>query len=198
MRRDWTVPDDRSERKEAAMRKPWVTAAALVTAMLIGGATVGAFAALRGGTVNRLAGGAVTKVAIANSNARTSLTNTVGWVNLPGASVVLKVPTGRRAIFIATFSANTRCSSGGFAADECDLRIMVDANQMSPGPVAPNDGAAFDSHGLSGDDYLEMHAIQRARSVAAGRHVVQVQVRAGPTEFQLDAWQLTVESAAAA
>jgi hypothetical protein len=180
------------------MKKPWMTAVALVAAILIGGATVAAFGALRAPTITRLSGGAIGRVAIAQGNGVQTFTTTGGWSNLPGASVVLKVPSGRRAILIATFSANTRCAVGGFPGDECDLRILVDAAQMGPGPVVANDGAAFDSHGFTGDDHLEMHAIQRARLVGPGRHIVQVQVQAFSTEFQLDAWQLTVESAAAA
>lgn len=182
------------------MRKRWTMLVTLAIAFALGGVTVGAIAVLRATPViTRLGAGPVTKVALAQSNDVQTITNTNDqWVKLTGAAVNLKVPNGQHAVLIATFSANTKCSSiNGFTFDECDLRIMVDGAQMGPGPVGPNDGAAFDSQG-AGDDYLEMHAVQRARLVGPGRHTVQVEVRAASTPFQLDAWQLTVESAQAA
>jgi hypothetical protein len=178
------------------MQGRWKILVVAALAFALAGAAVAAVAVNRQphGLVTRAAAGAITKVAVAQSNDASTITSTSAWTNLPGAKVAIKVLPKQRALFLATFSASERCSGSGFAADECDLRIVVDGHEMSPGPVGPNNGGAFDSHPLTGDDYLEMHAIQRSKLVGPGLHTVQVQVQAGTTPFLLDSWLLSVLS----
>ena len=180
------------------MQGRWKMVVIVVVAFALGGAAVAAVAANRTphGLVTRTAAGGVTKVAVAQSKDASTFASTSGlWKNFTGAKVTIKVPPKQKALFLATFSGETICNdSGGFVADECDLRIVVDGNEMSPGPVSPNNGAAFDSHG-AGNDYREMHAIQRSRVVGPGTHTVQVQVKVGSTGFTVQAWLLSVISA---
>jgi hypothetical protein len=173
----------------------WKLAALITAAFLAGALTIVAAVALSTPPgVSRVNAGAVKKVAVARGS-DTATTTSDTWVNLPGAAVNIKVPSGQKALLIATFSGESICS-GGVVADECDVRIMFGTKQGKPGPAAPNSGAAFDSVGTSGADYREMHAIQRSLGpLGPGTYTVKVQWQTCcGTTFTLDDWHLTVES----
>jgi hypothetical protein len=169
----------------------WKVTSLVLAAFLVGFLVSSAVAG--GGSTTKVAGGANTKVALARGSAAFSTTSDT-WTNLTGASVTIRVPQGQRAILLATFSGESICN-GGVVGDECDVRILFNGNQGQPGPAAPNSGAAFDSEG-SGDDYREMHAMQRSRGpVVGGIYTVRVQVETCcGTTFTLDDWHLTVQS----
>ncbi len=169
----------------------WKVISLALVAFLVGMLVTTALAG--GGTTTKLSGQANQRVALARGSAQFSTLSTT-WTNLPTASVSIRIPAGQRAILLATFSGESICS-GGFVGDECDVRILFNGSQGQPGPAAPNSGAAFDSEG-SGDDYREMHAMQRSKGpLGPGLYAVRVQVQTCcGTTFTLDDWHLTVES----
>ena len=175
-------------------KRRWKLLIVLVAAFAAGILTVvGALALATPPGVTRVSGGSNAKVAIARGSAQATTTNDT-WGNLPGASVNIKVPSGQKAILLATFSGESICS-GGAVADECDIRIMFGSKEGKPGPAAPNSGAAFDSN-FTGADYREMHAIQRSLGpLGPGTYTVKVQWETCcGTTFTLDDWHLTVQS----
>ena len=176
---------------KARWKLPMVLGAALAAGALI---TITAVALTTPAGVTRVGGGANSKVAIARGS-NTVSTVSASWVNLPGAAVNIKIPSGQSAVLLATFSGESVCA-GGVVADECDIRIMFGSKEGKPGPAAPNSGAAFDSVGTSGADYREMHAIQRSLGpLHAGTYTVKVQWQTCcGTTFTLDDWHLTVQS----
>ena len=169
----------------------WKIVSLALTAFLVGMLVTTALAGGSGTT--KLAGRAHQRVALARGSSAFATTNDT-WTSVPGAVVSIRIPAGQRAILLATFSGESLCN-GGFVGDECDVRILFNGSQGQPGPAAPNSGAAFDSEG-SGDDYREMHAMQRSKGpFGPGLYTVRVQVdTCCGTTFTLDDWHLTVES----
>jgi hypothetical protein len=165
---------------------------AVVTAAFAAGVLAASVVWAAGG-VTKVSGGAITNVAIARGSTSAATTST-SWVNIPNASVTITVPAGHRAILLATLSGESICQ-GGSVADECDVRIMAGTKQFLPGPAAPNSGAAFDSVGTSGNDYREIHSVQRSLGpLSAGKYTVRVQWETCcGTTFTLSDWNLTVE-----
>jgi len=146
-----------------------------------------------GGGTTKVSAGANSRITVARGSAAFATTADT-WTNLPGASVQIRIPAGQRGLLLATFSGESICN-GGFVGDECDVRILFNGSQGQPGPAGPNSGAAFDSEG-SGDDYREMHAMQRSKGpLPPSLYTVRVQVETccGST-FTLDDWHLTVQS----
>jgi hypothetical protein len=176
-------------------RSHWKLAGVITAAFVAGVLTIVAAGALSTPAgVTRVSGGSNSKIAIARGSNAASTTSD-SWVNLPGAAVNIKVKSGQRAILLATLSGESMCS-GGAVADECDVRIMFGTKQGKPGPAGPNAGAAFDSVGLSGNDYREMHSVQRSLGpLGPGTYTVKVQWQTCcGTTFTLDDWTLTVQS----
>ena len=169
----------------------WKVISLALAAFLVGMLVTTAIAG--GGGTTKLSGGTNSKVALARGSAAFATTSD-SWTNLTGASVSIRIPAGQRAILLATFSGESLCN-GGFVGDECDVRVLFNGSQGQPGPAAPNSGAAFDSEG-SGDDYREMHSMQRSKGpFGPGLYTVRVQVETCcGTTFTLDDWHLTVQS----
>jgi hypothetical protein len=130
----------------------------------------------------------------------TSPTNTEStsssYVNVAGMTTKITVPTGKKALLVSRFSAETACE--GTNGAECSIRILVDGHEAAPAtdklfafstvdPAAP---ATF---------MLQSNSMDRASEVGSGQHTVQVQEAvtddSGNTIFWLGERSLTVESA---
>jgi hypothetical protein len=150
------------------------------------------------GLTNGASGGAITQVKVV-SNTSSQTTTSTTFVNVPGASVRVKVPHGQRALILARFSAETNCS-GGSVGNWCAARIMIGSAEGSPasgGDFALDSVDSADVAGcLPGDCGWEGHSMDRSRGpLGPGTYVVKVQwavVGSGST-FRLDDSSLTVE-----
>lgn len=113
------------------------------------------------------------------------------FVDVPGATTVVTVRSGTRAMIGARFSAESQC---GGTAGWCSVRIVLvrpDGSLLELNPQS-NADFAFDSAG----DLWESHAIERTTPfLAAGNYRVKVQAGtvAGSTSIRLDDWTLAVE-----
>jgi len=114
-------------------------------------------------------------------------TTSTSFTDLTSTSI--DIPSGSTATVVATFSAESACSGGGF----CSVRILIDGNEMNP-----NTGTdfAFDSsdNNTETSSSWESHAIVRSRDgIASGSHTVAVQYKAGAgSAFRLDDWGLSI------
>lgn len=121
-------------------------------------------------------------------------TSSTAYVNLPGATTTIGVPTGEAAVLVARFTAESQCS-GGAAGNWCSVRVLIDGVEANP---AAGLDFAFDSvSAAAAQDFWESNAMDRSRTVGAGTHSVVVQwaVTNAATVFRLDDWSLTVERA---
>ncbi|TMJ97134.1 MAG: hypothetical protein E6G67_03405 [Actinobacteria bacterium] len=152
-------------------------------------AAAGALAAGLPG-VTGAGGGAVTAVRIVR-NTTSQSTSSTSYANLPGATLLITAPRGQRALILARFSAESRCT-GGSSGDPCTVRILVDG--VEAGPASGTDFAFDSSEGMVIDDLAESHSMDRSMAVGTGKHRVTVQWAVGGTPtFTLDDWSLTVE-----
>jgi hypothetical protein len=143
-------------------------------------------------------GGPVEEVkAVTETNA--SVTNSTSFVDVPGASTFVTVPSGTTGIIFARFSGESSCSGG---TGYCSVRIVV--QEWSPTGVPmemePASGLdfAFDSTdgGQETSSSWESHSMDRVLNVAPGKtYLVQAQraTSQSATSFRLDDWSLTVE-----
>jgi hypothetical protein len=131
-----------------------------------------------------------TKVVAVRDQFQTSSTT---FVDLPGASATVTVPSGQSSLVIASFTAETEYALTG-GTGYCTVRILVGG--IEGNPAAGND-FWFDAFGSTGTtDRSEGHAMTRSRGpLGPGTYPVQVQVAvtAGNTSFILDDWHLTVQ-----
>jgi hypothetical protein len=124
------------------------------------------------------------------TGANATATSSTTFVELPGASASVTVPTGATATLFVSFSAESLCTG---PSGYCPVRVLVDGNEAAP--VVGND-FAFDSTdmGTETTQSWESHAIERVvTGLAAGSHTVTVQyaVTAATTTLRLDDWGLT-------
>ncbi|MBI1886596.1 MAG: hypothetical protein HYS09_09845 [Chloroflexi bacterium] len=139
-------------------------------------------------------GGAITAVKVVReTDAQT--TSSATFVDLPGASTTITVPSGEKALILARFSAESDCY-GGAANDWCSVRILIGGSEAAP---ASGTDFAFDSNedgGAASQGNWESHSMDRSRgALGEGTYTVKVQwmtVDTGVT-FRLDDWSLTVE-----
>jgi hypothetical protein len=167
--------------------KRWhVAVAASVGAVL---ATAGIAVAVVAG-VTGSSGGSITAVKVVRGADATTTTST-SYVNLPGASTTIHVPSGQHALILARFSAESRCS-GGSAGQYCTVKILIGGSSGKP---ATGSDFAFDSDSGAGNDWWESHSMDRSRVLGPGTWTVRVQyaVTVATTTFRLDDWSLTVE-----
>jgi hypothetical protein len=114
--------------------------------------------------------------------------------NLVGGSAAVRVPAGQKALLLVRFSAATACYGGiSGGSNACYVRALIDGSPIAPGEVS------FDNNNtnLESTQY-EAHSMEWARTVGAGPHTVQIQVRTDDSacclvEFDLNPWTLTVE-----
>ena len=112
------------------------------------------------------------------------------WTNLPGATAKIKVPNGQRALILASFTAETTCSS--FAPDECTARIMVDDRQARP--ASGRDFHIDTNYAGETDESQKAHAFDRSLEVGPGTYTVKVQGAAmGGTALRIDDFSFVVQ-----
>src|SRR3954470_11006287 len=75
--------------------------------------------------VTRTRAGPVNAVSVARGDTAT-VTSSLTAVDLPGASVGIVVPAGKRALLVARFTAESQCSpaAGVTGADWCNVQIV--------------------------------------------------------------------------
>ena len=149
-------------------RRLLVIVAAVLTVALGSSAVVFAAATSK-------SGGKVTAVKTVTATGYPSTDTQSGYVDVPGASVSMAVPSNTRALLLITFSGESRCHRGP-NHDYCYVRVLVNGNEAQPG------GVVFDS----GEDAAnsveafnwETNSMQFVYGpVAAGTHTVKVQFR---------------------
>jgi hypothetical protein len=115
--------------------------------------------------------------------------NSTSLVPIPGATVRLKVPSGRKGLVVATFNATSQCTGGG----QCNVVIKVDGHAATP----KNQGA-FDTTGAHppGDYGAQAHSMTVDRKVGSGRHRVKAFYVApfAPAQIALDSWHLFAQA----
>jgi hypothetical protein len=142
------------------------------------------------------AGRSVTGVWVASSSDYVEINGTVGWTDLPGASIDVKIPTGTTALLVADFAAEARCVEGN-SGDHCNIRVVVgdtEANPVSdPGGPPPFDLAAFGFYqGNTG--FVWPIAFDRSIGpLAAGSYTVKVQYEVVNATLDVGTWHLKVE-----
>jgi hypothetical protein len=143
-------------------------------------------------------GGSIERVAVARETTATTSSST-SFVDIPGASVAVFVPSGTSRLFLARYSAESACSGG---TGYCSVRIV--ARNSSTGAITelqPASGSdfAFDSTdaGRETASSWESHSMDRSNRLGAGSYTIRAQraVTSASTTFRLDDWSLTVEQA---
>jgi hypothetical protein len=120
-------------------------------------------------------------------------TSSTAWVNVPGATTTITIPSGTTRMLDARYSAESLCAGN---SGWCSVRIVVftpSGGLIELSPVVGTD-FAFDSHSADG---WESHAIERTSAqLGGGTYRVQVQaaVVAGATQLRLDDSTLAVEA----
>ena|SRR5215471_12554208 len=121
-------------------------------------------------------------------------TNSIAWVNVPGATATFTVPALRKDLYIAQFTAESVCwGAGGY----CPVRILLNGVEMDP---AAGTDFAFDSTdaGTANSSSWESHSVERSRAYQGSfipvTVTVQVQymVTSAGANFRLDDWHFTV------
>ena len=182
-------------------RRKWFLVAFAAVATLAVAATAGIAASVyqgqQGGEeaavlATASGGGPITAVRTRRETSASSSSST-SFVDVPGASASITVPSGQQALILARFSAESYCNDGttGNTGNWCSARILIDGVEMQP---ASGFDFAFDTDGEA-DDYWESNSMDRSAVVGSGSHTVKVQraVTSAATVFRLDDWSLTVE-----
>ena len=146
------------------------------------------------------AGGADTRVDVRSETAASG-TSSVVFVDIPGANIVVSVPTTAGRLFIARFAGKSRCY-GAAAAPVAYCSLQVIATNTVTGASVPFDPAAgidyaFDSNPAgAADDLWEGNAMERSKRLQPGTYRIRVQraVTNASTSFRLDDWHFSVET----
>ncbi len=118
------------------------------------------------------------------------------FTNVSGMTTKITVPTGKKALLVSRFSAETACA--GLVNNWCSIRILVDGHEAAP---ATDFGFAFSTvNSAAPNNYQwQSNSMDRASEVGSGQHTVTVQEAttdsSGATYFWLGERSLTVESA---
>jgi hypothetical protein len=146
-------------------------------------------------------GSAITKVKVLRETVAQT-TSSTSYVDLPGSTTTISVPSGHHALILARFSAESNCTDGS-APDFCTVRIRIGGASAAP---ASEIDFAFDSvddpsnctNALLGTNCgWESHSMDRSRGpLGPGTYTVKVQwaVTDAAAVFRLDDWSLTIES----
>jgi hypothetical protein len=138
------------------------------------------------------AGNKINRIKTAASEARFTVTDSDGEVDLPAARhrLVLSEPT----LIVARFTASGQCFGGG---GPCGVPIKVLNNNAGGVEVAEllPTSSPFTSSGVGGE---ESRTIERSLTLPAGDYDFQVRLRAlnfasDPMTFQIAGWHFTVE-----
>ena len=118
------------------------------------------------------------------------------FTNVSGMTTKITVPTGKKALLVSRFSAESACV--GLVDNWCSIRILVDGHEAAP---ATDFGFAFSTvnNAAPGQYQWQSNSMDRASEVGSGQHTVTVQEAttdtSGSTYFWLGERSLTVESA---
>jgi len=120
----------------------------------------------------------------------TGATRTGGtsFANVPGAQTTIFVPEGTRALLLARFAAESRCSGG---TGWCSVRIMIGKVEAEPAA-----GTSFAFQAATPGGEYESHEMERMRGpLDPGTYAVKVQwaVSDASLEQWLDDWLLVIE-----
>jgi hypothetical protein len=146
--------------------------------------------------VTKLTGGAIDFVRVSRSTSVTTTSSTT-YAQVPGASLIVDVAAGTRALIIARFTAESQCTTTGVSGRYCLVRITATSGGTTEN-LAPEDPGnfAFDSADNGNEDSgsWESHAADRSILLGPGRWTVRVQyaVINGDTTFHVDDWHFTV------
>jgi hypothetical protein len=173
----------------------------ITAAVILGGV-------LTAGTVlavtNTVSGTVIDRVRVVRSTDATQ-THSQAWVGIPGASVVITIPSATRGLILARYSAESVCytTSANVNGNWCSVRIML--YSASAGTTVEMDPAAgvdfaFDStnNGNDKSSSWEGHSMDRsAGPLPAGIYRVFAQYRTtnSTVVIRVDDWSLTVEKA---
>jgi hypothetical protein len=140
-------------------------------------------------------GGAQLAMQNRSENVATLSSSTV-FNDVPGATIVKTVPTGKTQLVNARFTAESNCTRAVPAAGGwCSTRIVAQRIGGATVELNPQAGIdyAFDSVAT---DQHEGHAMERSIRLGAGTYVIRVQraVTNNAISFRLDDWHLAVES----
>lgn len=113
-------------------------------------------------------------------------TASTSFVNVPGASTTVSIPSGGTRCVKVRFSATASCSTTG-SLDECVIRVS-------------EPGIAFDPN-TNGINFIEeqpgeaAHSFEWVKILGAGSHTITVEagVAASPTNFSIGEWTMDVE-----
>jgi hypothetical protein len=175
----------------------------LITLAAVAGTTLAATASLAGAQVIDLAPdggphddappsvhtevcGALTTDIVKTSNVP-STTNSMNFVQLPGAATVINVPGGQSRCVKVLFTAETACGPSA-AVDYCYVEATIDGVQMDP---QGNGVQALDSENATAG----ARAYEWVERVGPGNHLIQIQRRVGnaATSFYNDDWTFDAE-----
>ena len=168
-------------------RYGWRTA---IAAVLTGALVLTVSQVIAGGNTTAT-GGRSEAIKVRRGPDATTTTSTT-FVDVPSSAVTLSVPSGRRALFVARFFAESQCSQAGTDGDWCGIRIRTGAT-----PLQPDSDFAFDStnNGAESDASWESHATERSIVLGPGNYTFTVQYRTteADTTFRVDDWSFSVE-----
>jgi hypothetical protein len=139
-------------------------------------------------------GGAVSKITVVTeTNSQT--TNSSSFTDLPGATVSITVPAGKKQLVVARFTGESGCFPfGGGGSVWCSVQIVA-VGTSGTTRMLPDSGvdAAFDTVPDSQDQW-EGHSAERSVVLPAGKYTVKVQwqVNDPAGTFALDDWCFTV------
>jgi hypothetical protein len=141
-------------------------------------------------------GGSIQQVRIARSD-EASTSSSTSFVDIPGAAVNVRVPSGSTRLILARYSAESACfGSSGW----CSVRIVAVKGGVTK-ELAPASGSdfAFDSSNANNEtgSSWESHSMDRSDRLSAGLYTIKAQrlVTNSSLSFRLDDWSLTVERA---
>lgn len=124
-----------------------------------------------------------------------SLTSSTSFSDVPGATVVVAVPSGRTQLINARFTAESLCVRANPAlGGHCSTRIVAQRIGGATAELNPQAGLdyAFDSVST---DRFEGNAMERSIRLGAGTYIIRAQraVTSNAITFRLDDWHLAVE-----
>jgi hypothetical protein len=148
-------------------------------------------------------GGAISAVRIVSDAGTPVVMTATAFANFPAtASTTVPVPPGQSRLIIATFTAESACSSPTLTtAGWCSMRILIDG--VEGAPVAGTD-FAFNTHELADEgpnswESLSMTRWRRVTNTSTVTLNVVVQVQGANTAsmliHRLDDWTLLVQAA---
>jgi hypothetical protein len=163
-------------------------------------AAVAAHAAYAAITTTSVTGKAVTQVKVVRQQDDDDLvlTHSAAFVNLPGASATISVPSSTTALLLIRFSGYSQCQGNpSLGGSTCSVKVLVDGQPVSP------DLWGFDYSPASGsvasNPFVNREFERATDKLAPGTHTVQVQwavstdPNLNPETFRLKGWNLVIE-----